>query len=482
MDALLLSRLQFSLTILFHYIFPPLTIGLGALLVVMETTYLVTKDQRYRAMGKFWTKIFAVNFAMGVASGIVMEFQFGTNWATYSRYVGDVFGSALAAEGIFAFFLESGFLAVLVFGWDRVSDRMHFFSTCMVALGAVFSAIWIVVANSWQQTPAGFHIVGEGLLARAEITDFWAMVLNPSSVHRLLHVLIGAYLLGGFFVMSVSAYYLLKVRHVDFARKTFFLGLIMATIFSFAAPLSGHFQAMTVSQTQPAKLAAFEGHYQTGTGGSPLVAFGLIDENAEEIRCEVAIPGLLSLLVHGDTQTPVTGLDGFPEADRPPVAIPFYTYHLMLGLGGYFIFICLVAWLFYLRRRLFSTRWLLWIFVFSAIAPFVSNHAGWIAAEVGRQPWIVYNLLRTSDAVSKAVRGEQVLVSIVLFTIVYLLLFFIWLTILNRKIKTGPEDELTEVAHEPYRSSWIDTVTGLAEPGGASMTEARSETTRDEEG
>src|ERR1043166_9472290 len=187
MDLVTLSRIQFSLTIMFHYLFPPLTIGLGWIMAVLEGLHLKTKGPVYEAAARFWTKLFAVNFAMGVATGIVMEFQFGTNWATYSRYVGDVFGSALAAEGIFAFFLESGFLAVLVFGWDKVSPKMHFFATCMVALGAIFSSIWIVVANSWQQTPAGFHIVGEGLNARAEITDFWAMVFNPSSVHRLPH-------------------------------------------------------------------------------------------------------------------------------------------------------------------------------------------------------------------------------------------------------------------------------------------------------
>src|SRR5512144_344974 len=209
MDLLDLSRLQFALTVMFHYLFPPLTIGLGGLIVMLEGTYLRTGDKEYEQAARFWTKIFAINFVMGVATGIVMEFQFGTNWATYSRYVGDVFGSALAAEGIFAFFLESGFLAVLVFGWDRVSPRTHFFAACMVALGAVFSAIWIVVANSWQQTPAGYHLVGQGLNMRAEITDFWAMVWNPSSLHRLLHVLIGAYLLAAFFVMSISAWYVL---------------------------------------------------------------------------------------------------------------------------------------------------------------------------------------------------------------------------------------------------------------------------------
>jgi cytochrome d ubiquinol oxidase subunit I len=476
MDVLLLSRLQFALTIMFHYIFPPLTIGLGALLVIMETTYLRTRDQRYRAMAKFWTKIFAVNFAMGVASGIVMEFQFGTNWATYSRYVGDVFGSALAAEGVFAFFLESGFLAILVFGWDRVSDRLHFVATCMVAAGAVFSAVWIVVANSWQQTPAGYHIVGEGLRARAEITDFWAMVFNPSSMDRLIHVLIGAYILGGFFVMSVSAYYLLKGRHLEFARKTFFLGLILATVFSVAAPISGHHQAVTVSNTQPAKLAAFEGLFVTGTGGAPLALWGFVDESAERLRYAIEIPGMLSWLVHGDTTTPVAGLDRVPSENRPPVAISFYTYHVMVALGGYFLLLCAIGWIYYLRRKLFDTRWLLWVFVFSVITPFIANQVGWVAAEVGRQPWIVYNLLRTGDALSKSVSGGQVLISIVMFTIIYVFLILVWLTVLNRKIKTGPEDELTEVAETPRHTGWIDAASQLSRPGGTSMTDAGGKT------
>lgn len=472
LSELLLSRLQFSLTIMFHYIFPPLTIGLGALMVIMEATYLKTRDPRYRAMAKFWTKIFAVNFAMGVASGIVMEFQFGTNWATYSRYVGDIFGSALAAEGIFAFFLESGFLAVLVFGWDRVSDRMHMFATAMVALGSVFSAIWIVVANSWQQTPAGYHIVGEGLLARAEITSFWEMIFNPSTVHRLSHTLIGAYILGGFFVMSVSAYYLLKNRHVEFGRKTFFLGLILATIFSLIAPVSGHFQAVTVSETQPAKLAAFEGHYRTGSEGAPLSLFGIVDQDAEEVKFNIAIPGLLSFMVHEDFNKPVTGLDAFPRADRPPVAISYYTYHAMIALGMYFVLICLVAWFFYFRKTLFTTRWLLWIFVFSVLAPFVANHAGWTAAEVGRQPWIVYNMLRTEDALSSAVQAEQILISIILFTVIYIMLFIVWLTILDRKIKAGPDDEYSEAEGTPKHYGWIDAAALLAAHGGTSMTDS----------
>jgi cytochrome d ubiquinol oxidase subunit I len=457
---------------MFHYIFPPLTIGLGALMVIMEATYLKTRDPRYRAMAKFWTKIFAVNFAMGVASGIVMEFQFGTNWATYSRYVGDIFGSALAAEGIFAFFLESGFLAVLVFGWDRVSDRMHMFSTVMVALGSVFSAIWIVVANSWQQTPAGYHIVGEGLMARAEITSFWEMVFNPSTVHRLSHTLIGAYILGGFFVMSISAYYLLKNRHVEFGRKTFLLGLILATIFSFIAPISGHFQAVTVSETQPAKMAAFEGLYETSDGGAPLSLIGVVDESEQKMAFNIAIPGLLSFMIHEDFNEPVTGLDAFPTEDWPPVAITYYSYHAMIALGMYFVLICLIAWIFYLRKKLFTTRWLLWIFVVSVIAPFISNHAGWIAAEVGRQPWIVYNLLRTEDALSASVQGEQILISIILFAVIYILLFIVWLTILDRKIKAGPDDEYSEVEGTSKHQSWIDAAAMLAASDGGTITES----------
>ena len=290
MDVVLLSRLQFALTIAFHYIFPPLTIGMSVVMVYLEAQHLRTGDPMFDKAGKFWTRIFALNFAIGVATGIVMEFQFGTNWAAYSRFVGDVFGSALAAEGIFAFFLESGFLALLVFGWDRVSARMHLVATVMVAFGSIFSSIWIVVANSWQQTPAGHHVVpvlrdGKALVIdgqavmRAEIVDFWALVFNPSTVQRLAHVLIGAFILGAFFVMSISAWYLLKKIHVEFAKKSFSGALIFATLASLAALVSGHFQANTVSRYQPAKLAAFEGHYTSGPGDMSL--FGVPDDATE---------------------------------------------------------------------------------------------------------------------------------------------------------------------------------------------------------
>ncbi|HRT09594.1 MAG TPA: cytochrome ubiquinol oxidase subunit I [Candidatus Paceibacterota bacterium] len=470
-DALTLSRLQFALTVMFHYLFPPLTIGLGGLMVSLEAMYLKTGDRQYEQAARFWTKIFAVNFAMGVATGIVMEFQFGTNWSTYSRFVGDVFGSALAAEGIFAFFLESGFLAVLVFGWDRVSPKMHFFAACMVALGAVFSSIWIVVANSWQQTPAGFHLVGEGAAMRAEITDFWAMVFNPSSVHRLLHVLIGCYILAAFFVMSISAYYLLRGRHVDFAKKSFGSALILATGMSLAALVQGDIQARKLKDTQPAKLAAMEAHFHTGTGGTPLYVFGLPDEEKQTVKYGLAIPKLLSLLVHGNTREPVAGLDRIPRSDWPPVAMTFHSFHLMVGLGFFFIAVSLLACFLWWRGTLFQTRWLLWVFVWSIPLPYLANQLGWVAAEVGRQPWVVYGLMRTTDGVSKVVSAPQTLGSIILFSLIYALLFAVFLYVLNDKIQHGPDPVTPGRPGGDAGPGGLAAVTGLrAGTGGASLT------------
>ncbi len=439
-DAVFLSRIQFALTIMFHYLFPPLTIGLGTLMVVMEGLFLRTRDPLYENMARFWTRIFAVNFAVGVATGVVMEFQFGTNWAAYSRFVGDVFGSALAAEGIFAFFLESGFLAVLVFGWDRVSPRMHFFSTCMVALGSIFSAVWIVVANSWQQTPAGHHVVelaGGG--TRAETADFMAVLFNPSSVHRLLHVLLGAWILGAFFVMSVAAWYVLKGRHLEFARRSFRIALVLGAASSVAMLVSGHFQANVVARTQPAKLAAFEGHFETGPAGMYL--FGWPDEEQRRVRYGLAAPGMLSFLVHEDLDASITGLSDVPREDWPPVAIPFQTYHLMVALGFFFIAVTLYALWSWRRGTLFTQRWLMRVFVVAVGGAFVANQAGWVAAEVGRQPWVVYGLLRTKDAVSKSVHPGQVLASIAMFGVIYALLFAVWVFVLDHKLRHGPEDE-----------------------------------------
>jgi cytochrome bd ubiquinol oxidase subunit I len=470
-DVVWLSRLQFALTIGFHYLFPPLTIGMGVVLVYLEGMYLRRREPVYEIAARFWTKIFALNFAMGVVTGIVMEFQFGTNWAAYSRFVGDVFGSALAAEGIFAFFLESGFLAVLVFGWDRVSPRMHFFATLMVALGSMFSAVWIVVANSWQQTPAGHHVVpvlrdGQPLLVdgvpamRAEITDFWALVFNPSTVHRLSHVLIGAFIVGAFFVMSISAWYLLRRRHEEFARRSFSGALLLAAVASLAALVQGHFQADNVYHYQPAKLAAFEGHFTTGP--ADLSLFGWPSAEAGRLLFDVSIPGGLSLLLRGDADAPIVGLDRFAREDWPPLPVTFHSYHLMVGLGMLFIALTLYAGWLHWRGTLYQRRWLLWVFVFAVAGPLAANQLGWIAAEVGRQPWIVHPPvawapagdvvvgpagvvvyddavgLRTADAVSEAVTASQVLGSIVSFGLIYLALGAVWLLVLDHKIREGP--------------------------------------------
>jgi len=439
MDVEILARIQFAFTIAFHYIFPPLSIGLGVLLVIMEGMYLKTKNPLYERMTKFWVKVFALTFAIGVASGIVMEFEFGTNWATYSRFVGDVFGSALAAEGIFAFFLESGFLAVLVFGWDKVSPRVHFFSTIMVSLGSMLSAVWIVVANSWMQTPAGFHVVGEGLNARAEITDFWAMVFNPSSMERLSHVLSGCWLAGAFLVISVSAYYLIRKKHVEFAKASMKIALGLALFASLFQLFTGHQSAIGVSKNQPAKLAAYEAHFDS-SASAPLYLFGWVDEQKQEVKFGVAVPGLLSYLLYGDTKREVTGLNAFNPEDRPPVNIVFQAYHFMVAIGFFLIAISILSLIYLKRNKLFETRWLLWVLVFSVLGPQIANQIGWIAAEVGRQPWIVYGLLRTADGLSKVVEANQVIFSLVLFFVIYSLLFVLFIYLLNEKIQHGPEE------------------------------------------
>ncbi len=436
MDIEILSRLQFAFTISFHYIYPPLSIGLGVALVVFEGMYLRTKDKHYEQLTKFWIRIFALIFGIGVATGIVMEFEFGTNWAAYSRYVGDIFGSALAAEGVFAFALESTFLGVLLFGWNRVSPRVHFFSTIMVTLGSMFSAIWIVVANSWQQTPAGFKIVGEGMHARAEITDFWAMVFNPSSVDRIMHVWIGAFLAGSFLVLSVHAYYILKNRFVEQSKKAFGLVLIIASISALAQLTTGHSSANGVAVNQPAKLASFEGHYDS-LAVADMYLFGWVNDAKQEVT-GVKIPKGLTFLLHQDFTTPVTGLNAFDKNDRPgQVNFVFQTYHLMIVIGMGLIGLTLFALFLWWKNKLFNKRWLMIVFGFSVLLPQIANQVGWYSAEVGRQPWVVYGLLRTSDALSENVSAGQVLFSLILFAFIYLILFALFIYLLNKKIQHG---------------------------------------------
>lgn len=443
METEILARLQFAFTIAFHYIYPPLSIGLGLVMVIFESLYIRTKNPEYHTLAKFWTKIFALTFGIGVVTGIVMEFEFGTNWATYSRYVGDIFGSALAAEGIFAFALESGFLGVLLFGWNRVKPWVHLVSTIGVFLGSMFSAVWIVVANSWQQTPAGYHIVGEGFHARAEITDFWTMVFNPSSIDRLTHVWLGAFLSGSFLILSIHAYYLLKGRYVEISKKAFKIALVVATVFSLGQLFTGHQSAEGVAHNQPAKLAAMEGHFEA-SGPADMYLFGYVDKENQTVS-GIKIPGGLSFLLSYDFNTPVTGLNAFPEDERPSqINAVFQFYHLMIIIGMMLIGLTLYASFLWARGKLFEQRWLLKVFVFAAILPQIANQVGWFAAEMGRQPWVVYGLLRTSDAFSQAVSANQILFSLILFALVYLLLFVLFVYLLNKKIKHGPFDESDE--------------------------------------
>lgn len=444
MDVEILARIQFAFTVAFHYIYPPLSIGIGLLIVLFESIYIKTGNKEYETLTRFWIKIFALTFGIGVATGIIMEFEFGTNWAVYSRYVGDIFGSALAAEGLFAFGLESTFLGVLLFGWNRVKPWVHLVSTIGVFLGSMFSAVWIVVANSWQQTPAGYHIVGEGLHARAEVTDFWAMVFNPSSVDRLIHTWQGAFLAGAFLVLSVHAYYLKKGRFVAISKKAFPIALGVATFFSFTQLLSGHSSADGVAVNQPAKLAAMEGHFEKNAPAD-LYLMGWVNKKDQTVT-GIGIPGGLSFLVHQDFKAPIKGLNNFPEQDRPSqINAVFQFYHIMVAIGLFLIALTFYASFLWFKGKLFETKWLLTIFSYSVLLPQIANQVGWFTAEMGRQPWVVYGQLRTSQAFSQEVSANQIVFSLVLFTLVYSLLLVLFIYSVNKKVKHGPYDSSDHV-------------------------------------
>lgn len=436
MDAALLARVQFAFTIGFHYIFPPLTIGMAWVIFWMMNRWRRTGDPAWGETARFWVSLFAITFAVGVATGITMEFQFGTNWAQYSRFVGDIFGAPLAAEGIFAFFMESIFVAALIYGWRRLSVRQLWLSSLFVAIGATMSAFWILVANSWMQTPAGFHIVG----GRAELVDFWAAVFNPSMLPRLLHTLAGAVTTGAFFILGVSSWFLLKGRHIEFAKRSLKLALLVAAISSFAQLGLGHYHAVQVAHTQPEKLAAIEGIFETQSR-APVLLFGIPDGEAGEMRHAVRIPGLLSLLAYGKQGAVVMGLRDVPREEWPPLALTFYPFHLMVALGMFFIALGALGLFLMWRGSLFENRFYLKLAVLSIPLPFVANELGWITAEVGRQPWIVYRVMKTADAISPSVSAGEVLASLAIFGVVYALLFAAWIWLLVRKVKQGPEGQ-----------------------------------------
>lgn len=434
LDVVLLSRIQFALTAGFHYIFPPLTIGMAWVIVIMQSLYLKTKNEEYAKMSYFWIKLFGISFVVGVVSGMVLEFQFGTNWSEYSKFVGDIFGAPLAAEGVYAFFLESVFVGVLFWGRDRVSKGFYWFSSLMVAIGATLSAFWIIVANSWMQTPAGFQIIN----GRAELTNFWEAVFNPSTIPRYLHTIDGTLITGSFFIMGVSAYLLIKNKHVEFAKRSLRISLIFALVSSLMMLPLGHYHAVQVAETQPAKMAAFEGLFETERGAS-LTLFGIPDKETETLKYAIGIPKMLSFMIAGDLNAEVKGLKEFPKEDWPPLGLTFQSYHIMIALGTYFIGITLLSAFLLYRGKLFDNRILLKILYYSIPLPFIANQVGWIAAEVGRQPWIVYNVMRTSDGATFVVPALQVLASIIVFLLIYILLMSVWIFLLKKKINEGPE-------------------------------------------
>jgi cytochrome d ubiquinol oxidase subunit I len=449
MSVEILARIQFAFTVAFHYIYPPLSIGIGLIIVIMESLYLKTKNKDYEILTRFWIKLFALTFGIGVATGIIMEFEFGTNWSVYSRYVGDIFGSALAAEGLFAFGLESTFLGILLFGWNRVKPWVHLTSTIGVFIGSLFSAVWIVVANSWQQTPAGFHIVGKGLNARAEVTDFWAMVFNPSSIDRLIHTWQGSFLAGAFLVLSVHAYYIRKGLFMEISKKAFKIALVVATIVSFTQLISGHSSADGVAVNQPAKLAAMEGHYKKNSPAD-LYLLGWVDDT-EQKTTGISIPGGLSFLVHQDFKQPIIGLNNFQKEDRPgQVNAVFQFYHIMIAIGMFLIGLTLYASFLWWKGKLFEYKWLLWIFSYSVILPQIANQVGWFTAEMGRQPWVVYGQLRTSAAFSQEVSANQIIFSLVFFTLVYTLLLLLFIYSVNKKIKHGLVEHDENINYKSY--------------------------------
>jgi len=438
MDAVLLARIQFALTVGFHFIFPPLTIGLAWLLVWLVGRYRRTGEADDRALARFWVRLFALSFAIGVATGIVMEFQFGTNWARYSRYVGDIFGAPLAAEAVFAFFLESIFVGVLILGWNRVSRTTLWVSSWLVAIGSTLSAFWIIVANSWMQTPAGY-ITRNG---RAELQNFWQAVFNPSTMPRYLHTVDAALIVGAFFMMGISAWYLLRDQHVEVAKRAFTMALVVGFLASLGAAGIGHWHAVQVANTQEPKLAAFEGLFETQTH-APLTLFGIPDAKTRTLRAAIQIPHALSLLVGNTAATEVKGLDATPRADWPPLLATFFSFHLMVLLGLYFMAFTALGLLLLWRRRLFGNRFFLTAALWSIPLPFLATQVGWMAAEIGRQPWAVYGVLRTSDAASNAatVPAGQILASIIMFSLIYLLLFNTWVRLLRRAIHHGITDE-----------------------------------------
>lgn len=434
MDAVFLARIQFAVTVGFHFIFPPTTLGFALIILILETMYRRGKGEIYKQISTMMIKLLGLVFVLGTATGVVMEFAFGNNWAEYSRMVGDIFGAPLAAEAIFAFFLESVFLGVLLFARNRVSGRTYWWSAFFVFFGSHLSGLWIIIANSWMQTPAGYKLV-EG---KAVLTDFWAAIANPSTLNRYLHTIIGSWITGSLLAAAVAAWYLIKKKWPDHGRILLRVSLTVFIVSSLVQLVSGHGSAVQVAKTQPEKMASFEALWQT-QDGAPMSLIGLPDEAAQKTRFEIRVPKLLSLLIYGDLNARVLGLDAFPDDEKPPLLMTYMSYHVMIALGFLFIAMALLGIYFLIRKTIYTVTWYLWLLIFTTPLAYVALETGWMAAEIGRQPWVVYKVMRTVDAVSKVVPAGQILFTLIVFGLIYALLFWIFVKIFAKIVGKGPE-------------------------------------------
>jgi len=433
MDALSLSRLQFAITPFIHFLFVPVTIGLALMIAIMETQYARSRNPEYQRMAKFWGKLFLINFAAGIVTGIVLEFQFGTNWARYSGYVGDVFGSLLAIEATGFFFLESTMIGVWVFGWKRLSPRAHAAVMWLVAVASCGSAFWILTANAWMQNPVGYEIRS----GRAELVDFWAVVLNPTAVRSILHTVSASVALSAFFVMGISAYHLRAGNETRFFRRSFRIALVIGTLSTVAVVAAGDLLGANVAERQPAKLAAIESHWVTSTR-APMTLFVWPDQKNERNRFEFGkIPGMLSLLAFKSLDREVIGLLDVPKDERPPVAITMVHFRLMIAIGC--AMLALLVWTWWRIHRLRQSRLLLTGLIWFIPLPFIACNAGWITTEVGRQPWIVYKVMRTSDGLTNGLHTYQVGFSLVSLTVLMTVVAVATLVLIARHAKRGPQ-------------------------------------------
>ena len=435
LDALILSRLQFAWVVAWHILMPAFTIGVATYIAVLEGLHLWTRNPLYLRISNFWVKIFAVSFAMGVVTGVVMPFQFGTNWSRFSDITANVIAPLMAYEGLTAFFLEAGFLGVLLFGRKLVPPWAHFIAALMVATGTLISAFWILAANSWMQTPQG-HVLIDGIFFP---TSWIEIIFNPSFPYRFAHMVVACFVTTGFVVLAVAAYLMRQGRYVEEGRKMLSMTFKLLTVLVPLQMVIGDQHGLNTREHQPAKLAAIEAHWETGSG-IPLILFALPDQAGEKNRAVIEVPRLGSLILTHEIDGTVQGLKDFPPDQRPPVAIVFFSFRIMVGMGLVMLGIVVLSWYLRIRKRLYETAWFLRLCEYAWPVGFIAVLAGWVTTEVGRQPWTVYGLLRTADSVSPSLQGHEVLISLIAYMVVYLMVYPVGVMLMWRLVKKGPGD------------------------------------------